>query len=86
MRLAVPLALGVLVFLLGGYVLLSPWIRAGEPQPSAMDTWYRAKAKAEKPAKEESSQDTPQPEAVQAPETPVQTPEIVPAPPFWALP
>lgn len=38
------------------------------------------KAKAEKPAKEEPSQDTPQPEAVQAPETPVQTPEIVPAP------
>ena len=25
-RLAVPLALGVLVFLLGGYVLLSPWL------------------------------------------------------------
>ena len=40
------------------------------------------KAKAEKPAKEEPSQDTPQPEAVQAPETPVQpqTPEIAPAP------
>ena len=38
------------------------------------------KARAEKPAKEESSQDTPQPEAVQAPETPVQTPEIAPAP------
>ncbi len=40
------------------------------------------KTKAEKPAKEEPSQDTPQPEAVQAPETPVQpqTPEIVPAP------
>ena len=38
------------------------------------------KAKAEKPAKEELSQDTPQPEAVQAPETPVQTPEIAPAP------
>ena len=38
------------------------------------------KTKAEKPAKEEPSQDTPQPEAVQAPETPVQTPEIAPAP------
>ena len=38
------------------------------------------KAKAEKPAKEKPSQDTPQPEAVQAPETPVQTPEIAPAP------
>ena len=38
------------------------------------------KVKAEKPAKEEPSQDTPQPEAVQAPETPVQTPEIAPAP------
>ena len=38
------------------------------------------KAKAEKSAKEESSQDTPQPEAVQAPETPVQTPALAPAP------
>ena len=38
------------------------------------------KARAEKPAKEEPSQDTPQPEAVQAPETPVQPPEIAPVP------
>ena len=38
------------------------------------------KAKAEKPAEEKPSQDTPQPEAVQAPETPVQPPEIAPAP------
>ena len=38
------------------------------------------KTKAEKPDKEEPSQDTPQPEAVQAPETPVQPPEIAPAP------